>query len=228
MIKKIVCGLAVVLVALNAWAVSVGERRAMTVPKGVNESMPRLVHYLTDNIADKTEQAKAIAVWIASHIAYDHDQNSTYRISVQKAGQSAEEVFKNRIGICAGFADLYERMLSMAGIKSEKVYGFVIESAPTQTKAKIMVKKEKIGHVWTKVHIPGKKPLFVDTTWMARGGFGGGNRRRSEQARRQEIRQNKRENKSYNHSMAYFDFSYPDLTQQGEYRFTTQRQLIRR
>ena len=207
---------------------SMAERRASMVPRGVDENMPRLVHYLTDNMLDKTDQALAIATWIASHIAYDYDANATYRVATPKSGQTADEVFKNRIGICVGFAELYEKMLQMANIKSEKVYGFVVEAAPTQTKAKMMVKKEKTGHVWTKIHIPGRKPLYVDVTWMARGGFGGSKRTRSEQARKREIRKNKRENKSYEYSQEYFDFTYPDLMQQGEYRFTTQRQLIKK
>ena len=228
MIKKYLLLCMILFCSCAALAVSVGERRAMTTPKGVEDNMHRLVHHLTDNMFDKTEQAKAIAVWIASHIAYDHDANAAYRIGTQKNGQSADEVFKNRIGICVGFSELYEKMLHMAGIKSEKVYGFVIDSAPNQTKAKIMVKKEKIGHVWTKIYIPGRQPLYVDTTWMARGTFGGGKHGRTEQARKREIRQNKRENKAYHHNMNYFDFTYSDLMSQGEYRFTTQRQLIKR
>ena len=227
MIKRFLF-LLVLFFSATSLAVSVGERRAMTAPQGLSDNMPMLVHHLTDNMFDKTEQAKAIAVWIASHIAYDHDTNATYRIATQKSGQTADEVFKNRIGICVGFSELYEKMLRLAGIRSEKVYGFVIDNAPTQTKAKIMVKKENIGHVWTKVHIPGRQPLYVDTTWMARGTFGGGKRGRTEQARKREIRQNKRENKSYTHSLNYFDFTYSDLMKQGEYRFTSQRQLIKK
>ncbi|MBR6412913.1 MAG: transglutaminase domain-containing protein [Alphaproteobacteria bacterium] len=227
MIKRFLF-LCVLFFSCGVFAVSMGERRALSIPKGQDDNMPRLVHHLTDNIPDKTEQAKAIAVWIASHIAYDHDLNSTYRIASSKAGQSGDDVFKNRIGICSGFSDLYEKMLRQVGIRSEKVYGYVVENAPTQTKAKLMVKKEKIGHVWTKVHIPGRLPLLVDTTWMARGSFGGTKKRHSEMARKREIRQNKRENKSYAHNMKYFDFDYADLMNQGEYRFSTMRQLIKK
>lgn len=228
LIKRLAVFCLVAFFSFSSLAVSVGERRALSVPKGADENMHQLVHYLTDNMLDKTEQAKAIAVWISSHIAYDHDANASYRIATQKSGQTADEVFKNRIGICLGFSELYERMLHLAGIKSEKVYGFVIESAPTLIKAKSMVKKEKIGHVWTKVRILGKEPLYVDTTWMARGTFGGGKRGRTEQARKREIRQNKRENKSYTHSMDYFDFSYSDLMKKNEYRFSSGRQLIKK
>ena len=192
--------------------------------------MSRLVHHLTDNMFDKTEQAKAIAVWIASNIAYDNDTYSSqggWRRQTNGKEQSAEQVLKDKIGVCSGFTDLYEKMLAHAGIRSEKVYGFVVEDAPNQTQAKMKVRKETTGHVWTKVHIPGRQPLYVDTTWMSRGHFEI-KRHHTEQSRRQEIRRNKRTHKSNNYEMTYFDFTYNDLMRQGEYRFTNSRQLIKR
>ena len=207
---------------------SVGERRAVSVPKNYETNMNQLVHYLTNDINDKTEQAKAIAVWIATHVAYDHDANAAYRIGTHKDGQAAADVFKNRVGICLGFSELYEKMLKLAGIKSEKVFGFVVEKSPSKIKAKKDVKHEDIGHVWTKVTVPGRPVLNVDVTWMARGKFGGGPRKKTEFARKREFRKNQRENRTYQHDMAYFDFSYSLLEQRGEFRFDSKRQAIKK
>ena len=228
MIKKIIYLLSVLLFSFNVSAMSVGERRAVSVPKNYETNMNQLVHYLTDSINDKTEQAKAIAVWIATHVAYDHDANAAYRIGTHKNGQAAADVFKNRVGICLGFSELYEKMLKLAGIKSEKVFGFVVEKSASKIKAKKDVKRENIGHVWTKVIIPGRPALNVDVTWMARGKFGGGPRKKTEFARKREFRKNQRENKTYRHEMTYFDFSYPALEQWGEYRFDSKRQAIKK
>jgi len=229
-LKRFLC-VCILLISSHTFAMSVGERRAMSAPKNLDENMPQLVHYLTANIPDQTEKAKAIAVWIASHIAYDHDtyDNGVVKRKISNAEQSAKQVLKDKIGVCSGFADLYEKMLRLAGIRSEKVHGFVIENAPNQNKAKMLAKKESVGHVWTKVHVTGRPPLYVDTTWMSRGTFNIGQwRHHNEQKRKREIRQNKRNHKSHNYEMDYFDFSYADLTRQGEYRFTNQRQLIKK
>ena len=228
MIKKTVCFFVMLFFSLGVSAMSVGERRAVSVPKNYETNMNQLVHYLTDTINDKTEQAKAIAVWIATHVAYDHDANAAYRIGTHRNGQAPDDVFKNRVGICLGFSELYEKMLKLAGIRSEKVYGFVVEKSASKTKAKIDVKRENIGHVWNKVSIPGRPALNVDVTWMARGKFGGEARKKSEWARKREFRKNQRENKTYQHEMTYFAFSYPELEQRGEFRFDNKRQLIKK
>ena len=228
MFKKIVCFFFILFFSLIVSAMSVGERRAVSVPKNYESNMNQIVHYLVDNINDRTEQANAIAVWIATHVAYDHDANAAYRIGTHKNGQAADDVFKNRVGICLGFSELYEKMLKLAGIKSEKVYGFVVEKSASKIKAKTDVKHEKIGHVWNKVIIPGRPALNVDVTWMARGKFGGDSRKKSDQARKREFRKNKRENKTYQHEMTYFGFSYPELEQRGEFRFDNKRQAIKK
>ena len=228
MIKKTVYMLFALFFSLNALALSVGERRATSVPKNFETNMNQVVHYLTDNIYDKTEQAKAIAVWIATHVAYDQDANAAYRIGTHKNGQAADDVFRNRVGICLGFSELYEKMLKLANIRSEKVFGFVMEKSASKVKAKTEVKREKIGHVWNKVIIPGRPPMNVDVTWMARGKFGGGPRKKTEWARKREFRKNQRENKTYVHDMTYFDFSYSELEQWGEFRFDNKRQAIKK
>ena len=216
----------VLLVSFQSSAMSVGERRALSVPRGVERNMNTLVQYLTSNISDKKEKAKAIAVWIATHIAYDHETNAVAQ-ATNKNEQTAEDVFKNRVGICVGFVELYGKMLNIAGISNETIRGFVIEGIPNTTKAKINIKKTKIGHVWTKVNVGGQN-LLVDVTWMSRGHFGGMENKKNTQARKREFRKNQREGKTYNYEMLYFDFKYSDLMNRGEYRFDKQRKIIKK
>ena len=206
------------------------ERRALTAPRNLDENMPQLVQYLTDNMPDATDKAEAIAVWIASHIAYDHDtfDNGVVRRKISDKEQTAEQVLKDKIGVCSGFTNLYEKMLYLAGIRSEQVRGYVIENASGKAKARTMVKKTTTGHVWNKVYIPGKPSIYVDTTWMSRGRFYLNQRRHTEIKRKQEIRKTKREHKSHDYNMDYFDFNYSDLMRQGEYRFNDTRQLIQK
>ena len=53
--KKILF-LFVLLVSFQSFAMSVGERRALSVPRAIERNMNTLVQYLTSNISDKKEK----------------------------------------------------------------------------------------------------------------------------------------------------------------------------
>ena len=145
MIKRIFF-LFLLFMSASALAVSMAERRALNAPRGFDDNMPQLVQYLTDNMSDTTDKAEAIAVWIASHIAYDHDtfdaQTQQWVRKISREEQSAKQVLKDKIGVCSGFADLYEKMLHLAGIRSEKITGYVVEGASSKMNAKTILKKK--------------------------------------------------------------------------------------
>lgn len=216
---------------------SVSERAAASAPKSVGENMGELVRYLTRSETNKYDQAQAIAVWIASHIAYD---NYTYTAKLgQKSGkkasarlapgaQDAASVFKNRIATCEGYANLYENMLGIAGIRSEKIFGYVLENESSAIDAKKNIRTHRpVGHVWTMVHIPGGKKLLVDVTWMSRGQSGRTNQRLTPVMKNKEIQKMKQSNQTHAYHMKYFDFDYKTLQRNGEYRFSHRKTLLR-
>jgi len=234
--RKVIVFIWLVFFPVLGWSASNAERRALSVPSGIEQSMPRLVNYLVQGERDKKEQAKAIAVWIAAHIAYDNytlaakaGKYTGKKVSnrLQAGAQTADEVFKIKIATCVGYADLYEKMLSMAGISSSKVYGFVLEHAASTTTAKHQIKGEKVGHVWNRVEISGR-PVLVDITWMGSGRAGTSQQRLTPVMKQQELRQISREKPTYSYRLSYFDFSYADLQSRGEYRFNQQKKLLQR
>ena len=198
--------------------------------------MQALVQYLTRRDRNKEEQAKAIAIWIASHIAYDnytlsvYEKDSNHQVSgrLKKGDQDAQSVLKNKIGTCEGYANLYSAMLNMANIPNQKVHGFVLERQPNASAAKRAVKKEDIGHVWNKLKLNGKDDLLVDVTFMSRGKAGAGGGRLMAYQKTQEIRKLKREHATFGYDLSYFGFDYADLQNHGEYRFDKARKVIKK
>lgn len=235
--KRLFVLLAFLFLSLNAWGYSRSENKALNVPRTMEKDMNLLVSHLVANEPDKLEQAKTIAVWIASHIAYD---NYTYAAGVGKASghtassllkrgdQDADSVFKNRIGTCTGYVNLYEKMLSLAGIRSQKIHGFVLEKVATVTQAKMKIRQEKIGHVWTQVLGVGNPNILVDVTWMSRGQSGNTNQRLTNQMRRQEIQKLQQESHQHPYDIQYFNFEYKNLHSQGEYRFSEDKKLLQK
>ena len=223
--------------SMNVFATGVSERIAVSAPKSASENIVGLVRFLTQTETDKRKQAEVMAIWIASHISYD---NYTYAAALgQRSGkkasarlargeQDAESVLKNRIATCEGYANLYEKMLSAAGIRSEKVFGYVMENKSSAIEAKKDMRSHRpVGHVWTMVHLPGGKKVLVDVTWMSRGQSGQTNQRLTPVMKNREIQQIKRSNQIHPSQMKYFDFSDKSLQQNGEYRFSLGRTLLR-
>ena len=210
------------------------EKLALSVPSSIEHNMNKLVNYLTQREKDDYNKAKMIAIWIASHIAYDNytfaagaGKKSGHKAAktLKQGAQDADTVFKTRIGTCIGFADLYSKMLAMAGIESQQVSGYALTGVPSLAEAKHRIRKETVGHAWNIVHLPHKK-ILVDITWMGQGQAGQGAQRLTTHQRNRELRQIKRENPTYGYRMDHFDFQYKDLQETGEYRFDKQKKVL--
>lgn len=235
--KKIICTLLLsILFAIGASASTAGEKRAVSTPSSVEHNMNQLVHYLIKGERDDYEKAKVIAIWIATHIAYDNysfaagvgKESGKKASSRLKAGaQDADSVFKTRIGTCVGYADLYQKMLSIAGIASQQVHGYAITRAASLVDAKHRIRSETVGHAWNSVSLPGRK-ILVDITWMGQGQAGQGSQRLTTVQKKKELRQIERERPTYGYNLDHFDFQYKDLQKTGEYRFDRQKNVLNR
>ena len=87
--KKIIFICLMIIYSFSVHADSLAERWALTVPSVTENNMSQLVHYLTKGINNKYEQAKAIAVWIAAHVAYDN-----YSYSAMTGGKVSNRLQK--------------------------------------------------------------------------------------------------------------------------------------
>lgn len=130
------------------------------MPKSAETSIQTVAAYIAAQDPDPYGRVKAIYDWLASRISYDVAALMAFQIPPQ----DAETVFRQRTGVCAGYANLFKALADKLGIPAVYVTG------DTRT---ITGELAGVGHAWNSVEI-GKKWYLVDATWGA--GYVDGNR----------------------------------------------------
>ncbi len=119
--------------------------------------LSRLVGNLVGEETDEALKAKLIHDWIA--LAIEYDATSFFRGKVPD--QTALDVLKRGNAVCEGYADLFSRMCSAAGLTARTVAGFARGYGSLATGRE---DPERQNHAWNAVRIGGGWYL-VDATW---------------------------------------------------------------
>ncbi|HMG68793.1 MAG TPA: transglutaminase domain-containing protein, partial [Chitinophagaceae bacterium] len=138
-----------------------------------------LAQKLTSPYKTDIEKVRAIFSWIAQHISYGHDQNtSTSRHSrnhnTNEEGESvdtttaliplnelvAEDVLKKRIAFCYGYSRLFQCLCDDAGIPCEVINGYA------RGDSKRIGTNFRTNHSWNAVRLDSSWYL-VDVTWAS-------------------------------------------------------------
>lgn len=98
------------------------------------------------------QKARAIFTWVASNIKYDVYFNSA-------TCYDADGTWKQRSGVCQGYALLYNELAKAAGLNAEYVRGFSKNNS-------YKFGDEFGSHGWSLVHLPGRD-LLLDPCWGA-------------------------------------------------------------
>jgi hypothetical protein len=112
----------------------------------------QLSRYINENFATDTDKLKAIYFWLGTNINYD--LSSLNRPQKQ---QSREEIilstFKNRKGVCEGYAGIMDTLCKLSGIPVYTIHGF------TKQQQRI----EPLPHAWIAAQVDGEWFLFDPT-----------------------------------------------------------------
>ena len=106
--------------SLNSSYIQVDDFVAQTKSQNFT-SMEDLTALLTQQFKDERRKVRSIYSWIALNIVYD--ENTI--LSSTKNNQSAANIWKNRVAVCEGYANLFNEMCKNAGIESRMVKGYV-------------------------------------------------------------------------------------------------------
>ena len=131
------------------------DKKFRTTPDDL-KSFDAIAGYLTEDLSDQRDKARAIYIWISYNIRYDLDllkSNLTYYTT----DELIEYVLKYRKGLCQHYSELFNAMCRSVGVKS-----FVISGYARQSDGKI----SGISHAWNGVLI-GPDYYLVDVTWAA-------------------------------------------------------------
>ncbi|KAG0022685.1 hypothetical protein BGZ81_008433 [Podila clonocystis] len=135
---------------------SVMDDHARACPPEEEESIARLSWYLTSPfLGDQVAQLRSIFAWMAANITYDFAS----LVPGQRKDQGPESVLRNKVAVCAGFANLYDDIARYANLGVRQTSGLA-------RGAGYVIGAEEVGgaHAWNVVNINGEE-LFIDSTW---------------------------------------------------------------
>lgn len=111
------------------------DKRSMSAPESVSKTPDNLVSYLTGNLTDPAQKARAIAVWIAYWVQRDGYRRKIliqYSNNNRKAPESLQnDILKTRIGTSQEFAELFQELATIAGLESVIIKGYAGYSIPS-------------------------------------------------------------------------------------------------
>lgn len=128
----------------------------VAIPASAESSIAALAQYVTTSEDNKVQRVKALHDWVASHIRYDVPLLRAVERGERPdfSSQQAENVFRDRIGVCAGYANLMKALGDAADIDIEVVTGHTRQSVGG------------VGHAWNSVKID-ERWYLIDATWNA-------------------------------------------------------------
>lgn len=134
----------------------------------VQEQVKRISDSVTDGIESDYDKARALAVYVSSHISYDYDARNT---SVTEETISVENTLKYGRTVCTGFANLYCALLQAQGIDAINVKGGSIGGDVTyETLTDGLQNHEFTAFYCTEQ----ERWVWVDSCWNGSGEYIGG------------------------------------------------------
>lgn len=136
----------------------IDEHAVRRLPVLCRRSLDAVADHLIGPARNDAERARAIFRWIAVNVSYD----TGAFFSGRYPAQSAENVLKTGVAVCAGYSTLFQALAERAGLESRivsgiaKGYGYSLgQGLP-----------EKPNHDWNAVRVEGCWRL-IDCTWGA-------------------------------------------------------------
>ncbi|MTH14349.1 transglutaminase domain-containing protein [Flavobacterium sp. LC2016-01] len=136
-------------------------------------STEKLAERIKNDFTTEHDKARAIYSWIALNLEYDldtfldppkpkeissSDSDAAKQIQLQNA-KTAQKAFRSRKAVCEGFAQLYEHLALLSGLKCQVIHGDAkVELTDIGRRNYIL------NHAWNSVQVDGKWVL-VDATW---------------------------------------------------------------
>lgn len=123
------------------------------MPPDIETSIESVGRYIAEQEADPTRRIKALHDYVATRVAYD----APSLVAGRYPPQDAETVFRARVAVCAGYANLMAALGDVTGDEIEVVVGHARDSEGGLG---------GLGHAWNAAQIGDRWVLF-DPTWDA-------------------------------------------------------------
>lgn len=120
----------------------ISERRSYFEEETIKEARKMVESGMINDRMSQYEIAKVLHDWVVERVSYDYSgsESSFDGYSALYSGKA----------VCNGYANLYNRMLRLFGIKAEGISGYV--------------KENDEYHIWTEAMLDGTR-YYIDPTW---------------------------------------------------------------
>ena len=134
------------------------DAHVLSTPEAETESVERLSRYLTNPWKGDRNKAYAIFRWLSFNIAYDVDG---FFGRTAKNSCDAESVLRQKVCVCAGYANLFEGLSKAAGLQIHTIDGYAkgYGFEPGQ-------QFKTTNHAWNAVRVNGEW-FICEPTWGA-------------------------------------------------------------
>ncbi|RMD42694.1 hypothetical protein DV735_g2448, partial [Chaetothyriales sp. CBS 134920] len=142
---------------------SLPDGHATKFPRQTVSSLQDLAYHLTAPFPSATDKARVICTWLHLNIAYDVD--NFFHGTVK--GSTPESTLQSGLAVCEGYAHLFTRLATYAGLDSVivdghgKGFGYatpIAGSAPVPFDG---------NHAWNAVKIDGGEWKLIDSCWYS-------------------------------------------------------------
>jgi len=132
----------------------------------MNLDMWDLTDYAKKHIKDKNELAIFFYYWIGSNIQYDNelfDKILAGTITNEEFSEKQDEydVYENRKGVCAGYANLFKWFMDEIDIEAVVISGHIRDLRNHYVE---LESDDNFRHAWNAIKL-NDKWILVDTTW---------------------------------------------------------------
>lgn len=125
-----------------------------------------LTEFAKKHLKEKEDLAKFFYYWTSTNIKYDHNslkEKNEGKISLKEYSnrQDEYEVYENRMGVCAGYSNLFKWFMDEVNIEAVKIRGHIRDERNHYVE---LSKDDSFRHAWNAIKL-NEKWILVDTTW---------------------------------------------------------------
>ena len=124
-------------------------------PDASEKTIADIASYINRSARTDLEKARAVYIWMTDNILY----NDAGFNSGKRGDNSAENVLKTRVAVCAGFADLFTEIAIKTGIEAITISGYAKGFGYSEGDT-----FDESNHAWNAVKIDGVWKIY-DATW---------------------------------------------------------------
>lgn len=129
------------------------DKLMLQIPESMTGSTKEIAGYINSTFSTADDKSRAIFIWIVTNIRYDIANMFMVRANLSSS-EIAARTLKARKGVCINYAELFNEIANMVGVKSYVITGYTKQNGVVDI----------LPHAWCAAQIDSTWFMF-DPTW---------------------------------------------------------------